>query len=106
MAVRGSVTASSVKSPSDADRGPRASPEAILMQFSKVPTMRKTLTILLLLALLPALSGCGRSLFSQNKLNTTQFEGPDRMRGHYRPRTEPDVFGTPQPALRARLTNR
>ena len=68
--------------------------------------MRKILAILLLVALLPALSGCGRSLFADNKLDNTQFDGPDRMRGDYRPQTEPDVFGAPQPALRARLSPR
>jgi hypothetical protein len=36
-------------------------------------------------------------------LPRNQFETYDRMRQRYVPLEEPDVFGTPQPALRARL---
>ena len=48
------------------------------------------------------LAGCQRSLF-QSDLPRNQFETYDRMRQRYVPLEEPDVFGTPQPALRARL---
>lgn len=65
--------------------------------------MRRRIVILLILAS-ATLTGCGRSLFVGEKANTTQFDTYDRMRGQYKPRTEPDVFGTPQPALRSRLS--
>ena len=67
--------------------------------------IRRARTILTLLLLLP-LIGCGRTLFVSNQDNLTQFDTYDRMRGNYRSMTEPDVFGTPQPALRARLSQR
>ena len=48
-------------------------------------------------------AGCAKSLFPSD-LPRNQFETHDRMRQAYTPLEEPDVFGTPQPALRARLT--
>ncbi len=50
------------------------------------------------------LAGCQRSLFPESAPRT-QFETYDRMRQRYVPTEEPDVFGNPQPALRARLTH-
>ena len=50
-----------------------------------------------------ATTGCQKTLF-QSDLPRNQFETHDRMRQVYTPLEEPDVFGTPQPALRARLT--
>jgi hypothetical protein len=47
--------------------------------------------------------GCQKTLFPSD-LPRNQFETHDRMRQVYTPLEEPDVFGTPQPALRARLT--
>ncbi|MFM7134714.1 MAG: hypothetical protein ACKO0W_10395, partial [Planctomycetota bacterium] len=47
-------------------------------------------------------SGCQRVLFPTDEPRT-QFETHDRMRQRYVPLEEPDVFGNPQPALRARL---
>ena len=47
--------------------------------------------------------GCQRSLFAGNEPRT-QFETYDVMRQRYVPLEEPDVFGNPQPALRARLS--
>ena len=47
-------------------------------------------------------AGCQRALFPED-LPRTQFETYDKMRQRYVPLEEPDVFGTPQPALRARL---
>lgn len=67
--------------------------------------MKRFLTCLCLLCLI-LLTGCGRSLFAGEKTSLTQFDTYDQMRGDYKPRTEPDVFGTPQPALRARLSQR
>jgi len=49
------------------------------------------------------LTACQRALFPSD-LPRNQFETHDRMRQAYTPLEEPDVFGTPQPALRARLT--
>ena len=51
---------------------------------------------------LAVLGGCQRALFPSD-LPRSQFETYDRMRQRYVPLEEPDVFGTPQPALRARL---
>ncbi|MCE2883841.1 MAG: hypothetical protein LW806_02935 [Planctomycetaceae bacterium] len=48
-------------------------------------------------------TGCAKSLFPSD-MPRNQFETHDRMRQAYTPLEEPDVFGTPQPALRARLT--
>jgi hypothetical protein len=49
------------------------------------------------------LGGCQRALFPETSPRT-QFETYDRMRQRYVPTEEADVFGNPQPALRARLT--
>lgn len=48
------------------------------------------------------LGGCQKPLFPE-ETPRTQFELHDRMRSRYRPTEEPDVFGRPRPALRARL---
>lgn len=47
--------------------------------------------------------GCQKPLFPENAPRT-QFEKFDTMRSGAAPSEEPDVFGTPQPALRSRLT--
>lgn len=49
-----------------------------------------------------AATGCIKPLFPPDTPRN-QFETYDRMRSKYVPLEEPDVFGTPQPALRARL---
>jgi hypothetical protein len=56
-----------------------------------------------LIGALCAASGCQKPLFPENAPRT-QFEKFDTMRSGSAPTEEPDVFGTPQPALRARLT--
>ena len=48
-------------------------------------------------------AGCTKPLFPESAPRT-QFEKFDAMRTGAAPKDEPDVFGTPQPALRARLT--
>ena len=58
-------------------------------------------TGLLLLVLLAG--GCQRSLFSSSAPRT-QFETYVTVRQRYVPLEETDVFGNPQPALRARLS--
>ena len=50
-----------------------------------------------------AAAGCQKPLFPESAPRT-QFEKFDTMRSGAAPKEEPDVFGTPQPALRARLT--
>jgi hypothetical protein len=47
-------------------------------------------------------AGCTKPLFPESAPRT-QFEKFDAMRTGAAPKDEPDVFGTPQPALRARL---
>ncbi|MDZ4753152.1 MAG: hypothetical protein SGJ11_01480 [Phycisphaerae bacterium] len=53
-------------------------------------------------AALASCSGCVKPLFPESAPRT-QFETYDRMRSRYVPLEEPDVFGVPRPALRARL---
>ena len=47
--------------------------------------------------------GCRKYLFPKSEPRT-QFEAHQLMRDQYVPADQPDVFGNPQPALRARLT--
>lgn len=61
------------------------------------------LTILGLLAAVGLGSGCQEVLFQKNDPRT-QFETHDRLRQRYIPLEEKNVFGEPQPALRARLS--
>jgi hypothetical protein len=55
------------------------------------------------LLVLSTLGGCQKLLFDPDDPRT-QFEVHDRMRQRYIPLEEQDVFGQPQPALRARLS--
>ena len=64
---------------------------------------RITLGLLVTTFVLGMTTGCQRKLFVENDPRT-QFEIHDRLRQKYVPIEEPDVFGEPQPALRARLT--
>ena len=50
-----------------------------------------------------ASSGCQKMLFKKTDTRT-QFETHDRLRQRYIPLEEQNVFGEPQPALRARLS--
>lgn len=65
--------------------------------------MRTLSAVVLLLALAAGMSGCHKPLFPKDQPRT-QYETYDRMRNRYMPVEEPDVFGNPQPALRARLS--
>lgn len=56
-----------------------------------------------LLATVSAGSGCQKVLFKKTDTRT-QFETHDRLRQRYIPLEEQNVFGEPQPALRARLS--
>ena len=49
------------------------------------------------------LTGCQKVLFPQDSPRT-QYETYDQMRQKFQPLEVTDVFGTPQPALRARLS--
>lgn len=60
------------------------------------------LSLMAILVLAP-LGGCQKSLFPEDQPRT-QFEAYEVMRQRYVPLEEPDVFGTPRPAIRARLT--
>jgi hypothetical protein len=53
-------------------------------------------------AVVLAAGGCAKQLFPENAPRT-QFERFDSMRSGAPPAEEPDIFGRPQPALRARL---
>ncbi len=50
-----------------------------------------------------AMNGCQKVLFPENEPRN-QFERSDNLRDRFTPVTEPDVFGNPRPALRARLS--
>lgn len=72
------------------------------------PILRRTpirtpIRILLLIGIGAGCTGCIKPLFPVDTPRT-QFETYDRMRSRYVPLEEPDVFGVPRPALRARLT--
>jgi hypothetical protein len=64
--------------------------------------MQKLLAPSLVITLL-CCGGCQKALFPKDAPRT-QYETYDRMRATAPPLTEPDVFGNPQPALRARLS--
>ena len=64
---------------------------------------RLRLVVFLLLAMPWLQCGCQKVLFPENE-PITQFDLYDRLRNRYVPMEEPDPFGTPRPALRARLT--
>jgi hypothetical protein len=63
----------------------------------------RAIAALILAVLMLLLCGCQRALFVE-KQPRTQFETYNRMRQRYTPTQVPDVFGNPQPALRARLS--
>jgi hypothetical protein len=67
------------------------------------PRSRILLAMVLVAAATVGGAGCQKVLFPSD-LPRNQFETHDRMRQRYVPLEEPDVFGNPQPALRARLT--
>ncbi|MFB0985973.1 MAG: hypothetical protein QMB94_06705 [Phycisphaerales bacterium] len=67
---------------------------------SRLRLVSRVVAPLLMLAIL---GGCQKMLFNPDDPRT-QFEVHDRMRQRYIPLEEQDVFGQPQPALRARLS--
>ena len=63
--------------------------------------MRRVATSVLLSAVV--LTGCQKAVFPKDQPRT-QFETHERRRGNFAPMEKADVFGKPQPALRARLS--
>jgi len=69
----------------------------------RLPAARAAVLLAAVGAVACAAAGCQKPLFPENAPRT-QFERFDTMRSGAAPKEELDVFGTPQPALRARLT--
>jgi hypothetical protein len=65
--------------------------------------LRAFLAVAALAVVAAASAGCQRALFADEG-GRTQFDDYNLIRQRYVPVEEPDVFGNPQPALRARLT--
>lgn len=65
--------------------------------------MARALTAALACATFGLAAGCYKPLFPKDSPRTP-FERYERVRGEYIPLEQPDVFGNPQPALRARLS--
>lgn len=59
--------------------------------------------ILATICAVSGLAGCQKVLFPHDEPRT-QYETYDQMRQKFQPLEVTDVFGTPQPALRARLS--
>lgn len=51
---------------------------------------------------LAMVTGCQKVLFPADEPRT-QYQKADQLRDRFTPLVEPDVFGNPKPALRARL---
>jgi energy-converting hydrogenase Eha subunit F len=65
--------------------------------------MLRLVLLLLLAGLTLMCGGCQQALFPKDAPRH-QFEVHNQLRGRSVPLQEPDVFGNPQPALRARLS--
>ena len=96
------MTARACCNPCFSDRRPRVSPRVPVRVTIGAPLALVAALASVLVAALGSM-GCQKTLFPSD-LPRNQFETHDRMRQVYTPLEEPDVFGTPQPALRARLT--
>ena len=96
------MTARACCKPCFSDRRPRVSPRVPVRVTIGAPSALVAALVAALAATLGSM-GCQKTLFPSD-LPRNQFETHDRMRQVYTPLEEPDVFGTPQPALRARLT--
>ncbi len=64
---------------------------------------RVLITISIAIGGFVCMPGCQKVLFPESEPRN-QFERSDNLRDRFTPVTEPDVFGTPKPALRARLS--
>jgi hypothetical protein len=74
------------------------------MPFLMQICVRSTHRMWVLMAVtLPMVVGCHKVLFPQNEPRT-QYQKTDTLRDKFTPLQEPDVFGNPKPALRARLS--
>ncbi len=74
------------------------------MTLYQAMARRRTVVIVSSCMSITTLLGCHQPPFPDNKPRT-QFETYDRMRQQVTPIKEPDVFGSPKPAVRARLSN-
>jgi hypothetical protein len=63
----------------------------------------RVLALLILALVSTGSTGCQQALFPKDTPRH-QFQAHHEMRGRHVPLTEPDVFGNPRPALRARLS--
>ncbi len=84
-------------------QGSHATPPLLQPETASVSRVTVHVGVGIAIFVVVGLTGCQRALFPSD-LPRNQFETHDRMRQAYTPLEEPDVFGTPQPALRARLT--
>jgi hypothetical protein len=73
------------------------------MERRRNPIARRLLAAGVTAVAAASLGGCYKPLFPADSPRN-QFETYDRLRQRYVPLEEPDVFGNPRPALRARLT--
>jgi hypothetical protein len=73
------------------------------MERRRNPIARRLLAAGVAAVAAASLGGCYKPLFPADSPRN-QFETYDRLRQRYVPLEEPDVFGNPRPALRARLT--
>ncbi len=62
----------------------------------------RRIALLLSMGCVIGAAGCQKVLFPESEPRN-QFERSDNLRDRFTPVTEPDVFGNPKPALRARL---
>jgi hypothetical protein len=72
------------------------------MSRTTAHSLHQILPVLLLGVGILGQSACQRALFPK-KEPRTQFETYEQMRQKFVPLEQPDVFGEPKPALRARL---
>ena len=77
---------------------PRGSRDGLGCRRRSVASWRGATVVIVL-----ATAGCQQTLFPP-EAPRTQYEKYDRMRNRYTPTEEPDAFGNPRPALRARLS--
>lgn len=66
-------------------------------------SMVKAAAVMIVLGCVLVGGGCQQALFPKDTPRN-QFEVHNQLRGRTVPLEEPDVFGNPQPALRARLS--
>jgi len=83
----------------------RGRPDVLLVLGMRRQATPAGMLLLAAVCLMVTASGCQKALFPRSS-DRTQFDQYDRLRGEYVPRTEEDLYGQTQPALRARLGRR